>query len=209
MEILFGYSSRKDSLILDAFAGSGTSGEAVMFLNEKDRGNRRFILIEEGEGEDKFCRSLTAKRLKLAIQTHGYATGGFQFLRSGQKLDRQAIVSLERDALASLICQADETGRGKGITWLSGHKYIIGKNHRSEAICLLWNGVNNSEVTPEHLKKASKEVSEAKLKRPFRIYGTFCRVGDTTSWKFCQIPDEIIAQMHIEEETKSEAECPA
>jgi len=123
----------------------------------------------------------------------------FSFTSPGQKLDRQAIVSLQRDALAGLICQADETGRGRGITSLSGYKYIIGKNHRSEAICLLWNGVNGSEVTPEDLKKASKEVSDAGLKRPFRIYGTFCRVGDTASWKFCQIPDEIIAQMHIEE----------
>ena len=113
-------------------------------------------------------------------------------------------MSLERDALAGLICQADETGRGKGITYLSGYQYIIGKNHRSEAICLLWNGVNDSEVTPEHLKKASKEVSQAGLKRPFRIYGTFSRVGDTTSWKFCQIPDEILAQMHIVEEAGSE-----
>jgi len=207
METLLGYSTRKDSLILDAFAGTGTTGEAVMKLNARDRGNRHFILIEEGEGDDKFCRTLTAKRLKLAIQTYGYTASGFQFLKSGQKLDRQAIVSLERDALASLICQADETGRGKGITCLSGHKYIIGKNHRSEAICLLWNGVNNSEVTPEHLKNAAREVTGAGLKRPFRIYGTFCRVGDTASWKFCQIPDEIIAQMHIEEEVRSEAEC--
>jgi superfamily I DNA/RNA helicase len=115
-----------------------------------------------------------------------------------------------RRGVASLICQADETGWGKGITCMTGHKYIVGKNHRSEAICLLWNGINDSEVTPEHLKKASKEVSEAGLKRPFRIYGTFCRVGDTTSWKFCQIPDEIIAQMHIEDdEIQSEAEGPA
>lgn len=206
METILGYSTRKDSLVLDAFAGSGTTGEAVMSLNAKDHGKRKFILIEEGEGEDKFCRTVAAKRLKLAIQKYRYKEG-FQFLKSGQKLDRNAIVSLERDALASLICQADETGRGKGITSVSGYKYIIGKNHRSEAICLLWNGVKNSEVTPEHLKKASKEVSDAGLKRPFRIYGTFCRVGDTASWKFCQIPDEIIAQMHIEEELKSEAEC--
>jgi adenine-specific DNA-methyltransferase len=52
-------------------------------------------------------------------------------------------------------------------------------------------------------------VSQAGLKRPFRIYGTFCRVGDTQSWKFCQIPDEILAQMHIAEELKAEAACPA
>jgi adenine-specific DNA-methyltransferase len=209
MEMLLGYSAGKNSMILDAFAGSGTTGEAVMKLNARDKGHRRFILIEDGQGEDKFCRTLTAKRLKAAIQTQGYTTGGFQFFKSGQKLDRQAIVSLERDSLASLICQADETGRGKGITYLSGYKYIIGKNNRAEAICLLWNGVDNSEVTPEDLKKASKEVSDAGLKRPFRIYGTFCRVGDTASWKFCQIPDEIIAQMHIEEEIKSEVACPA
>jgi adenine-specific DNA-methyltransferase len=203
LETLLGYSTRKDSLILDAFAGSGTTAEAVMKLNAKDMGQRRFILIEEGEGTDKFCRALTAKRLKLAIQKNGYKEG-FEFLKTGQKLDRQAIVSLERDSLASLICQADETGRGRGIIPVAGYKYIIGKNHRSEAICLLWNGVKRSEVTPEDLKKAAKEVSDAGLKRPFRIYGTFCRVGDTPSWKFCQIPDEIIAQMHIVEDLKSE-----
>jgi adenine-specific DNA-methyltransferase len=206
METLLGFTTRKDSIVLDAFAGSGTTGEAVMKLNSIDKGQRHFILIEEGQGDDKFCRTVTAKRLKLAMQKHGYA-GGFQFYKTGQKLDRQAIVTLERDALASLICQADETGRGKGITTVAGHKYLIGRNHRAEAICLVWDGANNSEVTPDILKAASKEVSQAGLKRPFRIYGTFCRVGDTQSWKFCQIPDEILAQMHIAEELQSEAAC--
>ncbi len=205
IETLLGYSTRKDSLVLDAYAGSGTAGEAVMKLNAKDKGQRRFILIEEGEGKDNYCRTLTAKRLKLAIETHGYKTG-FEFLQTGRKLDRLAIVGLERDALASLICQADETGRGKGITAVSGRKFVIGKNHRSEAICLVWNGVNKSEVTPTMLKEAAQEVSKCGLKRPFRIYGTVCRVGDTASWKFCQIPDEILAQMHIEEDLQSEGE---
>jgi adenine-specific DNA-methyltransferase len=208
IETLLGYTTRKDSIILDAFAGSGTTGEAVMKLNHGDNGKRTFILVEDGERDDKYTRTLTAKRLKAAINTHGYKSG-FQFLKTGQKLDRQAIVTLERDSLASLICQADETGRGKGIIPVSGFKYIIGKNHRSEAICLFWNGADKSEVTADRLKEAAREVTEAGLKRPFRIYGTFCRVGDTASWKFCQIPDEILAQMHIEEEVLSEDECPA
>ena len=208
LETLLGYSTGKDSIILDAFAGSGTTGEAVMKLNAMDKGRRRFILIEEGQGEDKFCRTLTAKRLKAAIKVHAY-NEGFQFLTTGKKLDRQAIITLERDALASQICQADETGRGKGIVPVSGHKYIIAKNHRSEAICLYWNGADKSEVTSDVLKQASLEVTKAGLKRPFRIYGTFCRVGDTSSWKFCQIPDEILAQMHIEEDVPKEEQCPA
>ena len=202
LETLLGYTTRKNSLILDAFAGSATTGEAVMKLNASDKGKRRFILIEEGQGGDKFCRTVAAKRLKLVLQQHAYPEG-FQFYKTGRKLDRQAIVTLERDALASLICQADETGRGRGITTVSGYKYIIGRNHRTEAICLVWQGADKSEVTPNILKAASKEVSQAGLKRPFRIYGTFCRVGDTQSWKFCQIPDEILSQMHIAEEFES------
>lgn len=39
----------KDSLVLDFFAGSGTTGHAVMELNKKDGGNRKFILIETDE----------------------------------------------------------------------------------------------------------------------------------------------------------------
>jgi len=172
-------------------------------LNKQDGGSRRFIMIEEGRGADKFTRSLTAERIKRAIDRYGY-TGGFTFYKTGKKIDRKAIIGLERGALASLICQSDETGRGKGITRLTGYKYIIGQNHRSEAICLVWNGNEDSEVTTDDLREAAEEVTTAGLKRPFRIYGTFCLVGDTPSWRFCQIPDDIMAQMHIHDDIEEE-----
>jgi len=203
IELLLSYTAKKDALVLDAFAGSGTTAESVLKLNKRDGGHRRFILIEEGKskiGRERFCRTLTAERVKRAIDLDKY-DDGFTFLTSGRKIDRKAIIGLERDALANLICQADETGLGRGISRLNGGKYIIGKNARSEAICLLWNGVNDSEVTSSHLKDAAAEVTQAGLKRPFRIYGTFCRVADTASWKFCKIPDEILAQMHIQEDS--------
>lgn len=207
IERLLSFTTRPDALILDAFAGSGTTGHAVLSLNKKDGGNRHFILIEEGRGKngkEKFSRTLTAERLKRAIKANGF-DAGFTFYQTGRKLDRKAIVGLERDALANLICQADETGRGKCITRVSSFKYVIGKNPRNEAICLVWKGEENSEVTRDDLRAAAKEVTAAGLKRPFRIYGTFCKVGDTgTSWKFCQIPDEILAQMHIQDELEDD-----
>jgi adenine-specific DNA-methyltransferase len=200
MERLISYTTSEDSIVLDAFAGSGTTGEAVLNLNQRDKGRRRFILIEDGREKTRFTRTLTAKRLKRAIEEDKHQDG-FTFLTTGRKLDRSAIIGLERDALANLICQADETGRGRGITRMTGHKYIIGKSPRAEGICLVWNGADNSEVTPDDLKNAAAEVTKAGLKRPFRIYGTFCRVADVaTSWRFCQIPDEILAQMHITED---------
>lgn len=199
IQLLLDYTTRPDSIVLDGFAGSGTTGEAVLSLNRRDGGHRRFILIEEGERRNRFSRTLTAERIKRAIELDGYEDG-FTFYKTGRKIDREAIVGLERDALASLICQADETGRGTGITRLNGHEYVIGRNQRGQAICLVWKGEADSEVTTEHLRAAAAEVTAAGLKRPFRIYGTFCRVGDTPSWKFCQIPDEILAQMHIQED---------
>lgn len=190
----------ENALIMDPYAGTGTTGHATLSLNHRDGGNRQFILIEQGIPSDRYCRTLTAERVKKAIKENEFENTGYTFLKAGRKIDRQAIVSLERDALANLICQADETGRGKGIARLSGYKYIIGRNHRSEGICLVWNGQSNGEVTKAHLKEAAEEVTKAGLKRPFRIYGAYTRVGDTSSWKFCQIPDEILAQMHIQED---------
>ncbi len=59
-----------DALILDSFAGSGTTAHAVLKANAKDGGNRRFILVE-GEA---YADTLTAERVRRAIQ--GYAWAG-------------------------------------------------------------------------------------------------------------------------------------
>ena len=64
--------ANEDSLILDSFAGSGTTAHAVLKANAKDGGTRRFILVE---GED-YADSLTAERVRRAIR--GYAWVGTQ-----------------------------------------------------------------------------------------------------------------------------------
>ena len=54
--------STKSSIILDFFAGSGTTGQAVLEVNKKDNGNRKFILCTNNENE--ICRKITYQRLE-------------------------------------------------------------------------------------------------------------------------------------------------
>lgn len=61
---------RKDALILDSFAGSGTTAHAVLETNRKDGGNRRFILVE---CED-YADTLTAERVRRVM--NGYSFSG-------------------------------------------------------------------------------------------------------------------------------------
>ena len=62
----------KDSIILDSFAGSGTTAHAVLALNKEDGGNRRFVLIE---CED-YVDAITAERVRRVIK--GYKHSGVQ-----------------------------------------------------------------------------------------------------------------------------------
>lgn len=78
-------STNKNDLILDSFAGSGTTAHAVLNLNKEDGGNRKFILIEM----EPYAETITAERVKRVI--NGYAdkeaTGGaFDYYTLGQPL---------------------------------------------------------------------------------------------------------------------------
>jgi adenine-specific DNA-methyltransferase len=198
METLIGFAGDSDALVLDPFAGSGTTGHAVMRLNAADGGSRRFILVEEGTKEDRYARTLMAPRLKAAIQKEELP-GGFTFETTGRRLNRSAILDLEREAIANLIVHTDVTGRGRGITRIAG-EYVIGQNARQEAICLCWNGRKESAITREVLVAMFDETTARGLRRPLRAYGVTCEVGETDSFRFCQIPDEILAALQIDDD---------
>lgn len=59
-----------NATILDCFAGSGTTGHAVMKLNAEDGGNRKFILCTNNE--NNICRDVTYERIKRVIDKEGY-----------------------------------------------------------------------------------------------------------------------------------------
>ena len=58
-----------DDIILDSFAGSGTTAHAVLNMNKADGGHRKFILVEM----EDYADSITAERVKRVI--HGYGEG--------------------------------------------------------------------------------------------------------------------------------------
>lgn len=62
----------KNAIVLDSFAGSGTTAHAVLKLNAKDQGNRRFILIEM----EDYADTITAERVRRVIS--GYGEGNKQ-----------------------------------------------------------------------------------------------------------------------------------
>lgn len=74
--------SNKDDFILDSFAGSGTTGHAVLDLNKEDGGSRKFILVEM---EDKVAKDITAERVKRAIKKYDYQDG-FEYCELGKPL---------------------------------------------------------------------------------------------------------------------------
>jgi adenine-specific DNA-methyltransferase len=62
---LFDYVTTKSSTILDIFAGSGSTGHAVLLLNKEDDGHRKFILCNNNE--NNICKDITYQRLKTVI----------------------------------------------------------------------------------------------------------------------------------------------
>ncbi len=89
IEYLLGFYSEENAIILDSFAGSGTTAHAVLNMNKADGGHRKFILIEMMDYAD----NITAERVKCVIK--GYAnndnivtgTGGdFSYYELGEPL---------------------------------------------------------------------------------------------------------------------------
>lgn len=89
LEFVLKVAGTEDALVLDSFAGSGTTAHAVLNMNKADGGNRKFILVEMGDYAD----SITAERVKRVINGYGEGknaaagTGGsFSYYELGEPL---------------------------------------------------------------------------------------------------------------------------
>ena len=120
----------KSSIILDSFAGSGTTAHAVLDLNKEDGGNRKFILVEM----EDYANNITAQRVRRVI--NGVETakdeklkqglgGSFTFCKLGDEFNIEKILTGEAlpkyEALANYVFYT-ATGKtlGKSLEINSG-----------------------------------------------------------------------------------------
>ena len=79
--------TRANDTVLDFYAGSGTTGHAVLALNALDGGNRKFILCSSTEATEKepaknLCRDVCAERMKRVIESDtAFAINSFAYLQ--------------------------------------------------------------------------------------------------------------------------------
>lgn len=97
----------KDAIVLDSFAGSGTTAHAVLAANKKDGGDRKFILVET----EDYADTLTAERVRRVIK--GYAFEGTQ----REELHREPITWTKLKKTNELIEKVE------GIEMMAGKRF--------------------------------------------------------------------------------------
>lgn len=206
----------KEAVILDPYAGSGTTGHAVLAMNFEDGGNRRFVLIEGGDPSpnarvprEKYTSEITAERLRRVIsgkwadnKKHAKHKTGFHFFRTYEAITTKAIMASTRETLADIILQVVEDESNRIDCRMEGHMYLIGQTRLGYGIALVWqaskNGKHDQVLTGSILEAVLDEAVKAKVGMPVHIYAT----GNTAPlseelYRFHQIPNSIVARLGI------------
>lgn len=192
-------------LVIDPFAGSGTTGHAVLMLNAVAGSKRRFILVEQGRPErgDAYARSLTAERLRRVIDgqwANGHRTplgGGFRFCSLQKKVDARALLGMERDEMTDTVIASHfdanrRGGPGLVIMTHEGYDYLVAKNGDEEGFYLVWDGSGEPPVFDENVYDAVvAEALRAGLKPTYHVYARF-NFYQADDVRFYQIPDQIL-----------------
>lgn len=157
--------SDPDSIILDSFAGSGTTAHAVLNLNKQDGGNRKFILVELGD----YAENITAERVRRVMSGYGEGKnalegtdGSFDFYELGDTLFDPKTENLNDNADTEQIRQYvwySETHAPYMAPTAKHHPYWLGTDQQTnyyfyyikgEETCLSWDFLRT--LTPERDK---------------------------------------------------------
>ncbi|MBU6361341.1 MAG: site-specific DNA-methyltransferase [Chloroflexi bacterium] len=184
--------TNQDDLVLDSFAGSGTTAHAVMALNAEDGGQRKCILVEI---DAHIAQNITAERVRRVIAREGWGDG-FEYCELGETLFDPS------GDIRSSVSYADlaehvffvETGRVRGPITATTPPLVGVAN--DTAVYLLYNGVlkdkavNSGNVLTPALLASLPPHNGRKV-----IYGTACRLSvarlQAENITFRQIPYDV------------------
>ncbi len=165
VEFFVKFMDNKNGIVLDSFAGTGTTAHAVLNLNKKDKGNRNFILIQIDETNKKgeftnIAETITAERVKRVI--NGYnsteGTGGsFDFYELGQPLfneDGNLNETVGIEKIRQYVYYT-ETKSAFSETQHTDNKHFLGK-HNDTAYC--FNYEKDEVTTLDHVFLATMKT---------------------------------------------------
>jgi site-specific DNA-methyltransferase (adenine-specific)/adenine-specific DNA-methyltransferase len=195
-----------NDIILDSFAGTGTTAHAVWALNQEDGAKRRVVLVEL---DKHIAKNITRERLKRVIEGYNYTnsrkktievepllSGSFRFCFLGEQLfdqDGNIKSSVKYNDLARFVFFK---AAGLPLANEASSKFPLIGIHNDTGIYLLYNGVLGDK-TPKGGNVLTRSVLEELPHHngPKIIYGTSCRIGDTrlkaNNIAFRQIPYEL------------------
>ncbi len=206
----------KNAVVLDPYAGSGTTAHAVLAMNVEDGGDRRFVLIENGDpnhqgknARARYTTEVTAERVRRLIsgvwangETHAAYDTGFAFFRARERITRKSIVSSTRESLADIILQIAEDDSNYVDYRFEGYTYLIGRTRLGHGIALVWDAdagkKNGQTLTKDIRNKILDEAEQAGASRPVYIYAAMCTAPiNEKLYRFCQIPNSILARLGL------------
>jgi adenine-specific DNA-methyltransferase len=193
--------NKKDALILDSFAGSGTTAHAVLELNKEDGGSRRFILVEQ----EDYANTTTAERVRRVIKGMKTAKtdtlknglgGSFSYFELGPTIEMESILqgknlpSYEEFARYIFYTATGEEFNEKKINEKTG---FIGETKNYELYMFYKPNVEwlkRNALTLDGVKAMPKFKSKQRL-----VFAPAKYVDDYTCLEnridFCQLPYEI------------------
>lgn len=192
-------------IVLDFFAGTGTTGHAVLALNAEDEGDRRFILVSSTEAtqqnpDQNLCRDVTAARLQAAINGYEVSTkrgtvsyeglgGEFAYLAS----QRIPLVDLHRSIRHDQVWLALQQMHDLGIT-----PYVEGRE-----LQFLETEAGRVAYLPRVTEQALQDLQEALAQSPLpaTIYSPTPALLESRLFNeqctFLQVPEIILNRFGV------------
>ena len=166
--------SDKSSIILDSFAGSGTTAHAVLNLNKQDGGNRKFILVEM----EDYAETITAERVRRVINGYGdgknavEGTGGaFTYYELGEPIMNGDYLNENQpiEKIREYIWYSETHTARHGAT--TGNPYYLG-NHNNAGYYFYYEKNTTTTLDKAFLNTISQPADQ------YIIYADNCLLSD-------------------------------